>query len=195
MQAHFQKFTFRLAKIVSFYPKKIIYPLLLPSHNCIIITMFSFQGTSLSFKRNSLKSPVWETSISSFSELVEISGIEPLTSCLQGRRSPSWAKPPYRRNQIHNLRIDLIQAQCSTVALLLLSPSNPLRWALPGSPLCVRSWWAKMDSNHRPHDYQSCALASWAIGPFLLLNFFLGTSNAVPSKLNNVKRFYTLYWP
>ena len=29
-----------------------------------------------------------------------------------------------------------------------------------------RSWWAKMDSNHRPHDYQSCALASWAIGPF-----------------------------
>ena len=29
-------------------------------------------------------------------------------------------------------------------------------------------WWAKMDSNHRPHDYQSCALASWAIGPFLV---------------------------
>ncbi len=28
-------------------------------------------------------------------KLVEISGIEPLTSCLQGRRSPSWAKPPY----------------------------------------------------------------------------------------------------
>ena len=27
-------------------------------------------------------------------KLVEISGIEPLTSCLQGRRSPSWAKPP-----------------------------------------------------------------------------------------------------
>ena len=27
-------------------------------------------------------------------------------------------------------------------------------------------WWAKVDSNHRPHDYQSCALASWAIGPF-----------------------------
>ena len=29
------------------------------------------------------------------SRLVEISGIEPLTSCLQSRRSPSWAKPPY----------------------------------------------------------------------------------------------------
>ena len=21
-------------------------------------------------------------------------------------------------------------------------------------------WWAQVDSNHRPHDYQSCALAS-----------------------------------
>ena len=60
--------------------------------------------------------------------LVEISGIEPLTSCLQGRRSPSWAKPPY--------------------------------------PSLFLKWWAKMDSNHRPHDYQSCALASWAIGPY-----------------------------
>ena len=79
-------------------------------------------------------------------------------------------------------------------------------------------WWAKMDSNHRPHDYQSCALASWAIGPYQL-HFFLveisgiepltsclqgrrspswakppylspsslGTSVAVPSKLNNAK--------
>ena len=31
-----------------------------------------------------------------------------------------------------------------------------------------KKWWAKMDSNHRPHDYQSCALASWAIGPYLV---------------------------
>ena len=23
-----------------------------------------------------------------------------------------------------------------------------------------KKWWAKVDSNHRPHDYQSCALAS-----------------------------------
>ena len=42
MQAQYSLEDFRLAKIV-FYPK-IFYPLLLPSHNCIIITMFSFQG-------------------------------------------------------------------------------------------------------------------------------------------------------
>ena len=29
----------------------------------------------------------------------------------------------------------------------------------PGTLISI-TWWAKMDSNHRPHDYQSCALAS-----------------------------------
>ena len=29
----------------------------------------------------------------------------------------------------------------------------------PGTLINI-AWWAKMDSNHRPHDYQSCALAS-----------------------------------
>ena len=59
---------------------------MLPSHNCIIVTMFSFQGTFLEFPRNSMKLQILETSVNF---LVEISGIEPLTSCLQGRRSPS----------------------------------------------------------------------------------------------------------
>ena len=36
--------SFLFSKNCIFYPKKIIYPLLLPSHNCIILTMFSFQG-------------------------------------------------------------------------------------------------------------------------------------------------------
>ena len=73
-------------------------------------------------------------------------------------------------------------------------------WRVPGSnrwpPACkagalpaeltphMKKWWAKMDSNHRPHDYQSCALASWAIGPYPFQLPLLGT---VPSKLNNVK--------
>ena len=29
-------------------------------------------------------------------------------------------------------------------------------------------WWARVGSNHRPYDYQSYALASWATGPFIL---------------------------
>ena len=34
--------------------------------------------------------------------MVEMSGIEPLTPCLQGRCSPSWATPPCLRTPIHN---------------------------------------------------------------------------------------------
>ena len=33
------------------------------------------------------------------------------------------------------------------------------------------SWWAQVDSNHRPRDYQSRALANWAISPSI--NYFL----------------------
>ena len=31
---------------------------------------------------------------------------------------------------------------------------------LLGTEIRSQRWWAKVDSNHRPHDYQSCALAS-----------------------------------
>ena len=120
-----------------------------------LFSMFSFQGTPLSYSlieillaknfnqpislwkvvgQSGLEPPTSRLSVVCSSQLsywpifahfflVEISGIEPLTSCLQGRRSPSWAKPPY----LH-------------------------------------------------HSY-------------------LGTLFAVPSKLNNAKRFDTLYWP
>ena len=37
--------------------------------------------------------------------MVELSGIEPLTSCVQGRRSPSWAKAPYNENNGREDRI------------------------------------------------------------------------------------------
>ena len=29
-----------------------------------------------------------------------------------------------------------------------------------------RSWWAQVDSNHRPHAYQACALTTWAMRPY-----------------------------
>ena len=137
---------------------------MLPSHNCIIIfSMFSFQGTFFELPRNSMKLQFLETSVNF---LVEISGIEPLTSCLQGRRSPSWAKPPYRRNQTHNLRfeIEISNLDCVFVSPLKSKPASLGFWFV----WCIKKWWAKMDSNHRPHDYQSCALASWAIGPYQL---------------------------
>ena len=46
-------------------------------------------------------SVVCSSQLSYWPILVEISGIEPLTSCLQGRRSPSWAKPPSRSSLLY----------------------------------------------------------------------------------------------
>ena len=31
------------------------------------------------------------------------------------------------------------------------------------------NWWAQVDSNHRPHAYQACALTCWAMSPCLYL--------------------------
>ena len=49
----------------------------------------------------------------------------------------------------------------------LLSPeisSQFLKSLFPS--LITRIWWARVGSNHRPYDYQSYALASWATGPY-----------------------------
>ena len=51
----------------------------------------------------------------------------------------------------------------------LLSPeisSQFLKSLFPS--LITRIWWARVGSNHRPYDYQSYALASWATGPYSL---------------------------
>ena len=66
--------------------------------------------------------------------------------------------------------------KCWNLHLTYLSDGGP-KWTRTPSVngLCSRhicpnfsskNWWAKVDSNHRPHDYQSCALTSWAIGPY-----------------------------
>ena len=36
------------------------------------------------------------------------------------------------------------------------------------SYLFSKRWWAQVDSNHRPHAYQACALTTWAMRPFLV---------------------------
>ena len=156
----------------------------MPSHNCIIIHNVQFSRYIwVSFTRDSMKSHFHETSVNL---LVESTGIEPVTSCLQGRRSPSWANPPYRRNEIHIFRFEIFSFK--TPLCLCFSSPNQTRFAeLWFGSMRIRKWWAKMDSNHRPHDYQSCALASWAIGPYLASTRLFRYIISVPSKLNNVK--------
>ena len=45
------------------------------------------------------------------SPLVEMKGIEPLTPCLQGRCSPSWATPPLNEVYLNDLRSFKIEQQ------------------------------------------------------------------------------------
>ena len=155
----------------------------MPSHNCINNSQCSvFKVHSwASFSRDSMKFLIPQELQSISLVVVEISGIEPLTSCLQGRRSPSWAKPP-------DLFRSLLKwwAKMGSLSLKLFASDHHFY---------LLKWWAKMDSNHRPHDYQSCALASWAIGPYQLHFFWwrLAGSNrwppackagALPAELN-----------
>ena len=56
---------------------------------------------------------------------------------------------------------------CYAVVNLLLSKLNRVRFGLASPYLSLtRLWWAQMDSDHRPHAYQACALTSWAMSPF-----------------------------
>ena len=215
MQALIQKFLFSKNCIFTLwhflYQTSPKFSLLLPSHNCIIITMFSFQGANLSF----LKETQWSFTIVelqsiSFRKLVEISGIEPLTSCLQGRRSPSWAKPPYRRNQIHNLRIDLIQAQCSTVSLFVLCPFKPASLGFEWKPefketqwsinlLMFQSiswWWRVPGSNRWPPACKAGALPA-ELTPHTKRFEVVGQNGLEPStsRLSVVCSSQLSYWP
>ena len=67
----------------------------------------------------------------------------------------------------------IINSQCSVFKVHFRVPSkkklNEVMIPHRFSQFLFKKWWAKMDSNHRPHDYQSCALASWAIGPYQAL--------------------------
>ena len=47
------------------------------------------------------------------------------------------------------------------------------------TPFCAR-WWAQMDSNHRPHAYQACALTSWAMSPLNNLTALVEVSGIEP---------------
>ena len=142
---------------------------------------------------------------------------------------------PFSKNCIFTLKKSILYCCLLIIASIITmfsfqgaleSQRNSMKYLFPGTSVnsFKKKWWAKMDSNHRPHDYQSCALASWAIGPYdffwwrlagsnrwppackagalpaelnprLFHPSFVGTSSNVPSKLNNASSQNTLYWP
>ena len=149
MQALFRSFC--LAKIVIFTLMTFLtkrhqkFPLLLPSHNCIIILNVQFSRYNSEFPKK-------------FNEV---------SSCEGTSFNFLWWRVPGSNRWPPACKAGALPAELT-----------PHRGFL--------KWWAKMDSNHRPHDYQSCALASWAIGPYWFLTSCSDTHPYGPSKLNNV---------
>ena len=91
--------------------------------------------------------------------LLRTFGILLILSCQRRLLLPFLLKLQYfLKRTYYNLCFAVI-IQFSRYVLVML-----LKARSPGTLISI-TWWAKMDSNHRPHDYQSCALASWAIGP------------------------------
>ena len=174
--------------------------------------MFSFQGTSLSFLslRDSMKSLVSKV-LQSISFLVEISGIEPLTSCLQGRRSPSWAKPPdlhllfFKSGGPKWTRFSAEKPRRLQQSTGLLPRAgfrvhflNSLPVSLPAYPICALPFFEVVGQNglepstSRLSVVCSSQLSYWPILDFHILSHSTFT---VPSKLNNVNPLNILFWP
>ena len=131
-----------LAKIV-FYPKNYFYPLLLPSHNCIIILQCSVFKVHPSFLRNSMKYHFHDTSVNSL-------------------KKKWWAKDSLfcgKATAVATVHWTVAKCRLSS-PFWRLSLQNSIVQVLTFYLRFYLKWWAKMDSNHRPHDYQSCALAS-----------------------------------
>ena len=86
-------------------------------------------------------------------------GILLILSCQRRLLLPFLLKLQYfLKRTYYNLCFAVIIQFSRYVLVMSLKARSP-------ETLIFITWWAKMDSNHRPHDYQSCALASWAIGP------------------------------
>ena len=128
-------------EIVLCYPSKsstnhFCFPLLLALHTWLLCSVFKVRS---SFFRNQIQT------LNSLNACIQSRAISlgPVTDGTRGvPRTSVLAKPkPCRRGNSFAPRM-----------------SYPL-W---GSPFDANQmgWWAQVDSNHRPHDYQSCALAS-----------------------------------
>ena len=132
---------------------------MLPSHNCIIIINVQFSRYIFEFPFKKLNE------IPDFSEIsVNLLIVNCQLSIVNCQLSIGEV---VGQNGLAFLRKS--HAGCNSPPDCCQEPAfesilNSLSTASLAFALCpllhCQKWWAKMDSNHRPHDYQSCALAS-----------------------------------
>ena len=62
------------------------------------------------------------------------------------------------------------------------------------TPATLRvAWWAQVDSNHRPHAYQACALTTWAMSPYLIYIWIYEPSLSKDIQCNNLRYVFLQY--
>ena len=87
----------------------------------------------------------------------QIQTLNPLNACIQSRTISLGPVPDGTRG-VPRTSVLAKPKPCRRGNSFAPRMSHPL-WGSPfdGNQM---GWWAQVDSNHRPHDYQSCALAS-----------------------------------
>ena len=139
----------------------------MPSHYLFLLhSMFSFQGTSRQF----YYPLTFEPQETQWSLNRNWSFIQPLGRIQFIRAADSLPSSLFTFNySLKSKAFEMVgQSGLDLISIILrfASCNRSTKAAVLFCPFSFRKWWAKVDSNHRPHDYQSCALASWAIGPF-----------------------------
>ena len=130
------------------------------------ITLFSFQGATSSEQSPLTPFPASpKTSYRFLAPPLQISNALLVWNLIRGRFLPASFEARSKHSISWMLRFDFKWWR--------LAGSN--RWppackagALPAElypQIPLKRWWAQVDSNHRPYDYQSYALTSWAMGP------------------------------
>ena len=133
--------------------------------------------------------------------MVELRRIELLTSCVQGRRSPSWATAPFllrlfpllfvaRALSLSHILMYAPSFVCTCASIsakILAKTSLEVAWFalqifacslcfcflfFEKKLFCALIWWVWVDLNHRPHPYQGCALTKLSYRPAFLAAIF-----------------------
>ena len=76
-----------------------------------------------------------------------------------GFRNPEFLPLPFSSFKL--LNFEIVFDFCSQRCILMRARAVNRKIS--------KIWWAQVDSNHRPHAYQACALTTWAMSPYDLV--------------------------
>ena len=99
-------------------------------------------------------------------------GFGPATLGLGSRCSTAELFPQLCTTSITKVLCYLVELRRLELLTSCVQGKRSTNWATtPISKFNYLTSWAFVDSNHRPHPYQGCALTAWAKGPWEIFHF------------------------